>query len=70
MSYIRLTVYSFVCDAPADPHGPGGESEILPMFGKGLRAAHGELRAEGWVIRDGKHYCPKHKGHARREANR
>jgi hypothetical protein len=62
MSYLRLTVYSFTCDNPGGCGSPrGGEYESLPPYGTGLRGAEKELRAEGWTVRDGKHYCPDHK---------
>jgi hypothetical protein len=51
-----MSVYRFTCD---NPGGCDGEYESLPG-GDGLRGAVKELRHARWIIRDGKHYCPKH----------
>jgi hypothetical protein len=58
---MRMTVYSFECDHPGGCKSTRGEHEVLPYEGAGLRGALKELRAAGWTVRNGKHYCPEHK---------
>lgn len=66
MSYIRMTVYSFTCDAHPD-NTTSGEYESLPPFRGGLRAAERELRAAGWATVSGRHFCPDHHPDSKQE---